>query len=431
VINLVCVVAIIAIVRRYLGVTVSALTALVLAVDVEVLDTAVLTDYWNPFISILPFAVAVLLLWRVAAGEWWPVVPAVLVASFVVQAHLSYAAPLAAAAAVSVVGAVMARRRQPAAVGSSNDPPRRWPPRAAAVAVAVALAWVLPAAQELHDPAHGNLTDILRYVVHSHATWPWKTAATVVSTESIRVFGAEVGIRPHSGFLIPDVYGTWVVALVAAGLALLAVAAIRRRATRPELVPLVVITLVVYVAAITVTRQIDGPVFFYLTEWMVVVGLIATILGLGVIADWPWPRVGQVPRLAVTVVWAAAMALVLVKVGQRPALDMTDPDAVAHMAPLIRSWLGPTRSASLDVMLDPASLTGTSEVMAGIALDLDAHGVVVHVPPAQKLAYAGVTTLGGRADRHIVIATVATPPQPGQQVIAAFARYRVYGSGGP
>jgi hypothetical protein len=222
-----------------------------------------------------------------------------------------------------------------------------------------------------------------------------------------------------------------VVALAVAGLALLAVAAVRRRPTRPDLVPLGLITLVVYVAAITVTRQIDGPIFFYLTEWMVVVGLVAAILGLGVIADWPWPTSGKVAHLAGTAIWVAAVALVLMRVGQRPAVDMTDPHAVAHMAPLIRGWLGPSRSASLDVMLDPTSLTGTSEVMAGIALDLDAHGVVVHVPPAQKLAYAGVTTLGGPADRRIVIATVATPPQPGQQVIAAFARYRVYGSGGP
>jgi hypothetical protein len=59
-INVACLAAMMAIVHRYLGATASALTSLVSAAEVEVLGTTLLTDYWNPSISILPFAVALL-----------------------------------------------------------------------------------------------------------------------------------------------------------------------------------------------------------------------------------------------------------------------------------------------------------------------------------------------------------------------------------
>jgi hypothetical protein len=291
--------------------------------------------------------------------------------------------------------------------------------------------WALPAIEEWRDRPNGNLTKIVRYALRAHPPWPWRTAATVVSTESIRVFGAEVGLRPHPGYLTPDTYGTWIVALASVGLAVLVGVAIWRRRVQPELVPLGLIALSVDLAAIVVTRKIDGPNFVYLTDWIVAVGLIAAVLGIAVVTRWPWPRVGAPAKVVGTAAWVVAVALVVVKAPQRPAVDTTDNAAVAHMAPLVRRWLGTSRSASLDELPDPASLSGTLEVSAGIALALEEHGVALHVPPSWELPYSGVATIGGQGGPRLVVASVASPPRPGERVIASFAQYRVYGSGGP
>ncbi len=85
---------------------------------------------WNPWVTVLPYGLLVMLTWAMTCGDRWALPVAALVATFVVQTHVGYAAlalPLVAFGAVwLVIGAVRegARaRREPRSAGEVGAPP--------------------------------------------------------------------------------------------------------------------------------------------------------------------------------------------------------------------------------------------------------------------------------------------------------------------
>ena len=90
---------------------------------VRALGFEFLATPWNPWITVLPYALLVMLTWAMTCGERWALPVAALVATFVVQTHVGYAVlalPLAGFGALwLLVGEFRARRERRGAEGDA------------------------------------------------------------------------------------------------------------------------------------------------------------------------------------------------------------------------------------------------------------------------------------------------------------------------
>src|SRR5271169_4274455 len=76
-------------------------TAIAVALMCQSLSAETFHDVWNPSAGLFPFTLLIFLCWSLACGEYRLLPVTVLVASFVVQAHLTY---LPATAGLMVIG---------------------------------------------------------------------------------------------------------------------------------------------------------------------------------------------------------------------------------------------------------------------------------------------------------------------------------------
>jgi hypothetical protein len=143
------------------------------------LGGTVLRDPWNPYVTVLPFALTLLLAWAVAVGDA-PMLPVLLgTATFVVQSHLGYAIPVAAALAVAVAGLVThvsaARRNE-----DVRSP--RWRVVLVSSAAVVAVMWLPVLGDEL--VGQRNVTRIVKYFTSHSGSLSWADASRVVALQS-------------------------------------------------------------------------------------------------------------------------------------------------------------------------------------------------------------------------------------------------------
>ncbi len=91
------------------------MTALAIALMCQSLAAETFHDVWNPSAALFPFTLLIFLCWSVACGSYGLVPLALLVASFVVQAHLTYLPPTLGLLAVGLgglaAGRIVQRRR--------------------------------------------------------------------------------------------------------------------------------------------------------------------------------------------------------------------------------------------------------------------------------------------------------------------------------
>jgi hypothetical protein len=211
-INVLAIVVAIALARRRGGLILMFATALGIALMCQSLPTEAMHDIWNPAAALFPFLALIFLGWSIACGEHRLLPAGALVASFVVQTHLMYAAPTAVLVVVGCGGlllrtAIGARSKAPvrdpvshragqlrrmrpetAAVSPSatRSTGRVWPWALAALTV-TAVCWSAPAIDQIeHSP--GNLAMIVRTAEHQER----KLGASVGWHAVVR----SVGIRP-------------------------------------------------------------------------------------------------------------------------------------------------------------------------------------------------------------------------------------------
>jgi hypothetical protein len=142
-------------------------TAIGIALMCQSLPGEAMHDIWNPAAGLFPFLLLIFLCWSLACGDHRLLPVTVLVASFLTQTHLMYAAPTAVLLAVGcgglLIGSLLrrarARRQEP-----PQAPVRVWPWALAALAVAAAC-WSAPAVDEIENNP-GNLTMIVRTAEH-------------------------------------------------------------------------------------------------------------------------------------------------------------------------------------------------------------------------------------------------------------------------
>jgi hypothetical protein len=139
------------------------------------LPTEAMHDIWNPAAGLFPFLLLIFLSWSLACGEYRLLPLTALVACFLTQTHLMYAAPTAVLLAVGLGGLLLGwleRRRSsrpnPERPESSRPAPRIWPWALAALVI-VAACWTAPAIDQVKDNP-GNLATIVRTAEDRGAT---------------------------------------------------------------------------------------------------------------------------------------------------------------------------------------------------------------------------------------------------------------------
>jgi hypothetical protein len=181
--------------QRLGGRVLAAIVAVATAVLGWSLGGQVLHDPWVVHLAIVPFALLLLACVALAAGDAWMLPVAVVVASFVVQLHLTFA-PAALIALVTAT-AVFAWQRRSA---GKTALPRRGIRRPAIVALVAALvAWAPPIVDQF--AGRGNLGAVARAAFGGHPTLGLRAGLrALVHATSI----SPVWLEPRTGIIVPD-----------------------------------------------------------------------------------------------------------------------------------------------------------------------------------------------------------------------------------
>ena len=294
--------------RRRGGLAMAAVAAVVLTLLVRAFGPVALAEVWNPWAALVPFTALVFVAWSVADGDRRLLPLGVLLASFVMQTHLTYVFPSLGLLVVAVVGGWVvtdrgrgeagaeARPERDGVLPGADDPDRAgtraaaaqprlrvrrgaWSPVLAAIAVGLAC-WAVPVyEQATRDP--GNMTLLLRSNRESGARGGADAARSSL--------GRAIGVPPRwlrseanpaaeilEGLVAPSGAATVVTLLALALLVGAVVVAARRRdgsALRLAAVAGVLLAALVVVAASLPLR--NALVAGYTFRWFALAGLVA------------------------------------------------------------------------------------------------------------------------------------------------------------
>ena len=145
--------------RRIGGGRTALAAAVVTAVLAWNMGSEVLYDAWPPNAVALSFLAMLMLVWAVAVGHLWALVPAAVAASLAAQSQLGFMVLVPGLLAIAAISGVLALRRRRASIG--------WQPFGATFAVTIVL-WAPPLWEQLLG--RGQAT--------SHVCWSRVPAAT-------------------------------------------------------------------------------------------------------------------------------------------------------------------------------------------------------------------------------------------------------------
>ncbi len=273
--NLACLVALLAVVRRRAGPMLLLPIAIGFIVYLwRVPD--VLVSPWNPHLLLMPLALLFIVCAAALEGDARFAAAAVAVASFLIQTHLSVTPTAGALTAVALGALIVTGRRAP-----ERSAHWRW----LHVAVWVGLVmWFLPLAEEVSSP-NGNMSSILESFFEDPQPGP-------VSRESAAAF-----FQMLSGFVLPG-FGTawgglvlrsvsWLGFAIAAG-ALLMLPWSTGRLTRSSPFAAILATLLfgASIVALWSVLRIQGELFDQLIFWVSVMGVLNAAVAAATILAW-------------------------------------------------------------------------------------------------------------------------------------------------
>lgn len=250
------------------GLPLAAITTTLLCLLTRTMGPELLRDPWNPYITVLPLALFVLLCWSGVEGDRWAWPIAVGVGSFIVQSHIGYAVIICGI----VLACVLLIWRNRSEIPILPSEPRRRTVLAASTTIVLAICW----APVLIDQflGTGNLADIMSYFMHSTdrpaglhdalaqaaANLPWSDATWLGALQPTGADGAVEG-----GSIAALVLPILVFAL--AGLAAVRTGA--RSALRFQ-----ILTGAAVASGVIATSRITGPMFGYLIRWWWVLAML-------------------------------------------------------------------------------------------------------------------------------------------------------------
>lgn len=372
VVNVCAVVGVVALARRRGGVPLMFATAAAVAVMCGSLDAWIFHDIWNPSAAVLPFMLLIFLAWSLACGEYRLLPLTALVASFVVQAQLTYVLP---SLALLTVGIAFLATSRPSIS-------RRWLLGTLAVVI---VCWTLPLAEQVvHRP--GNVERIVEVATSGEPTLGaeagWRSAVRAVGVPPwwlepprgtfTRV--AEVSYDPSRSAIVTA-------ALMLAGLLAVAVAALRagrRDLAAAALLGLGMLLALAFVTASTPSGGVLFGVVGYTLWWASPAGMFCwLVVGLGVVAllarsGRARAVTGRVPQAAPAIAVAAMAAIgAAVASGGNPDRFQKAFDSTRDIVDAV----GDRASGAGTVLIEGPRTEIASELKGAIAYGLRGRGV--------------------------------------------------------
>ena len=443
--NTLSIIGCVALARARGGRVLMAMTALAIALMCQSLAAETFHDIWNPSAGLFPFTLLIFLCWSLACGDYRMLPVTVLVASFVVQAHLTYLPPTLALLAIGLGGLAAGLAREKGAML------RRRRRRAltwglATVLVAVAC-WSATIVGQLSEHP-GNVTLVVRSatapqptlgaavgwhaVVHAVGIPPWW-----LRTPKSR-WQRKYEVRSAPSALASDSCIAMLAALALAGV--LAVVRRRRALAALALSALVLCPALAAVAASTPTPRVLSATLGYTLWWGSPAGMMVWLalawslwlslawalrhlrrfLARGAIGhprNWRGPRVGAVASIALATLAVAATAAVGATVAEQgePDEHVGAYAAVREIDSRLRGLVAPRGSVLLEGKLDGV----TMPVKPAIRYFLVARGVRV-LAPGSSLRLGSWYELYQRPYREAIYLS-DVPRAPVKHVSLAFA----------
>jgi hypothetical protein len=372
--------------RRRGGAPLLLCTLLGVALLVRTLGSGFVADPWNPFVTVLPFALLLFLVWAMTCGEAWALPAGVVTATFLAQTHVGFvvlALPLLA------VGAVWLAVDQ------------RWSSVVWAALVAVALAMVLwlPVVVDAVNGAPDNLARIVDWFRHEHDTHSLLQGVRMVSgqlggrPEWLVTKRAPLLVSGEPAFLYRGPF-PWVLLLVLAA----AVVLVRRRVAG-GIGAVVVLSCTCVVGVVAVMRTV-GLVYDYRLRWTWVIGMVAAVVvaWAATIASARWRRA---VTAGVTVALATVCVVdVIAAADARPARAADSRVLVALLPDVLREVAGVRGPVVID---DGPELA--SDYSRGLLLQLERHGVDARMRRRDRAIVGDHRVIEARlAARRLVVA---------------------------
>ena len=373
--------------RGGLPMAVSSLAASALLVRTLGIDF--LSDPWNTYVTVLPFALLAFLVWAMACGETWALPVGALVASFLAQTHVGFVVLALPLFALGAVWFVVSERRVPR--------------RAAAWTAAVLLVVWSPVALDLVTGTSGNLGRAVAWFrdagegAHTLLQgWRVITGQLAIPPEWLVSHREPLWLTGEPTFL----YRTpvpWVLVLVAGA------AWAYRRCGRPDDTRLLVVFAATASLGIIAVARTIGLAFDYRLRWTWVIGMLA-----GVAVGWAaWSLSAGAARrvlaaVAVTaLVGARGVSTVVALRGEVPR--QADGDALRAVLPGVLDVVG---EGPGQVVVHDGGYAGASWYTRSLVLQLERRGIDARMPPAERFVVGDHRVLEPDAVTHALLVAV-------------------------
>lgn len=405
-ISVVSIIGVVVLAERRGGKGLMFMVAIAVVIMFRSLPVQVPYEIWNPWAGLIPFVALIFVSWSVACGDVKLLPLLVLVASYVVQCHLTYLVPTTGCLAVAVCGLGLRRlnlvRDGNGRGGGLDARPviRRW---IAAAGLVFVLVWVPPLIQEVSNHP-GNLTLVIR----SARSEPVMLGKTAGMWEIARAIGLSplwlkrpLTARENLEYTHSPLAGlTALVVLIALGFVL----AIGLRRRRFDVTAAAALGLVLAISLGIVTRSIPGGIagyeaLQYVLIWASPAGMFVYVaLAWSVWCLWIRPRAVKraapplapaaltqsVSRRGPFIAFAAILAVSLV-VANRPGSSSAAParlgsyDMIRALTTKAVDALDRRRAVLLNI---PNALgSGGQTVESTMAYEMRRRGISFAVPP--------------------------------------------------
>lgn len=238
-----------------------ALTMTATATLIHAMGAATIRDPWNPFITLLPLALTVFLVWSVIEGDFWMWPPLAFLVSFELQSHIGYL-PMLAMLGVSVV-AITWRRKSFDTLLPASTKQRFW---VLGISIAVVIGCWLPVLLD-QVVGTGNLGAITHYFFSNGDSPAGFGTALHVAADQLRLPSAPWLGRAELAGLDGALLGSGLAALA---VPILSMAGSLWLAVRMRVLTALRFQFVVIATALgglIATARVTGPLFDWVVRW--------------------------------------------------------------------------------------------------------------------------------------------------------------------